>query len=68
MTYRAATPQRKIVLLTQHHDADEVPEDAEAAGDDGEGPGDDGDDVVIVSPLVILATGRVNEFYNVESW
>ena len=32
---------RRIVLLTQHHDADEVAADSEAACDDGEGPTDD---------------------------
>ena len=32
---------RRIVLLTQHHDADEVADDSEAACDDGEGPTDD---------------------------
>ena len=42
-------------LLTQDNDADEVAEYAEA-------PGDDGDDVVIVGPLVILATRDVNDF------
>ena len=51
-----------ILLVAEDDDADEVAEDAEAARDDGEGPGDDGDDIVIVSPLVILPTRRVNEF------
>ena len=31
----------EIVLLTQHHDADEVANDSETACDDGEGPTDD---------------------------
>ena len=53
---------RMILLVAEDDDADEVAEDAEAAGDDGESPGDDGDDVVIVSPLVILPTRRVNKF------
>ena len=32
---------RQIVLLTQHHDAEEVTDDSETACDDGEGPTDD---------------------------
>ena len=32
---------KQIVLLTQHHDADEVADDSETACDDGEGPADD---------------------------
>ena len=54
---------RMILLVAEDHNADEVAEDAEAARDDGEGPWDDGDDVVIVSPLVILPTRRVNKFW-----
>ena len=49
-------------LLTQDNDADEVAEYAEAPGDDGKRAADDGDDVVIVGPLVILATRDVNDF------
>ena len=32
---------RQILLLTQHHDAEEVADDSETACDKGEGPADD---------------------------
>ena len=53
---------RRIILLTQHHDADEVSNDPETAGNDCEGPANDRNDIVIIRPLVIFATGLVNEF------
>ena len=52
----------QIVLLTQHHNADEVSDDPETAGNDSEGPANDGNDIVIIRSLVIFATGGVNEF------
>ena len=54
---------RQIVLLTQHHDAEEVADDSETACDDGEGPTDDWYDIVIIRSLVIFPTGRVDEFF-----
>ena len=54
---------RRIILLTQHHDADEVADDSEAACDDGEGPTDDWDDIVIIRSLVIFPTCLLDEFY-----
>lgn len=53
---------RLFVLLTQHHDADEVANDSETACDEGEGATDDWDDIAIIRSLIIFPTGLLDEF------
>ena len=53
---------RLFVLLTQHHDADEVANDSETACDEGEGATDDWDDIVIIRSLIIFPTCLLDEF------
>ena len=58
---------RRIVLLTQHQDADEVADDSETACDDGEGPADGWYDIVIIRSLIIFPTGGVDEVCEFKS-
>ena len=58
---------RRIVLLTQHHDADEVADDSETACDDGEGSTDHWDDIVILRSLIICPPGLLDEFCEFKS-
>ena len=58
---------RRIVLLTQHQDADKVADDSETACDDGEGPADGWYDIVIIRSLIIFPTGGVDEVCEFKS-
>ena len=58
---------RRIVLLTQHHDADEVADDTETACDESDGSTDDWDDIVIIRSLIICPTGLLDEFCEFKS-